>query len=193
MQRLFTAICLPEGIRALLSDLQRRLQRAGLYASWIPESNLHLSLIFLGNIEESRLQDITGCIQRAAVGAETFTCTITKAGFFGPPRSPRILWAGIDAPPVLTALQNNLNSEFNRSGFQTEERPYYPHITLARIKPRHRKQEPQNLAGVLAKNPVRGEAVFQADALHLMQSILTPERVTYTSLFRQPLKGGTEP
>ncbi len=188
MLRLFTAICLPDAVRAVLADTQRRLRCAGLYASWIPAPNLHLSLVFLGNIAEDRLQEAIDCLQIAAHGAEAFDCTLRHTGFFGAPGAPRILWAGVDAPPLLAALQDKLNSEFNRHTFETEGRPYHPHITLARIKPRHRQQGPPDLAAVLSKNPIREPAAIPVDALHLMQSNLTPTQVTYTSLLRQPLE-----
>lgn len=173
----------------MLVDLQQRLRDKGMEASWIPEDNLHLSLVFLGDVSENRLDDVILCLQSAASGTAEFAVTVTGPGWFGSPRSPRVLWAGIREEKGLAGLQARLNGELRALGFPTEDRPYVPHITLARIKPRHRHQAYLDYPALIAHSGLPGTCRVRVTGINLMQSILGPRGATYDNLFRQPLQG----
>lgn len=190
MLRLFTAISLTENCRTLLINVRQKLQRAGIHASWIPDANLHLSLVFLGNTAEYRLNDVICCMQDAATGCEEFSVSLTGPGFFGSPRSPRIIWAGIKADPALAELRARLNSALRQLDFTTEDRPYHPHITLARIKPQHRKKTSLNYSAAIEAITIPQPCCISVKSFELMQSVLGPQRADYSLLYRQPLDGG---
>lgn len=189
MLRLFTAIALPDACRAVLINARQKLQRTGMHASWIPAANLHLSLVFLGNTAETRQDDVICCMQSAAAGIGAFSFTVTNLGYFGAPRSPRILWAGIKADAALEKLQSRLSAALRQRDFAIEDRPYHPHITLARIKPQHRKKTSLDYAATISAIKLSEPCGVDVNGVELMQSILSPQGAAYSMLYRQPLEG----
>ncbi len=188
MLRCFIAFSLPASCRALLARVQRRLQHHGLLASWAPEANLHLSLAFLGDVAEPRLADVMDCMREAADGTQAFSFEIEDLGFFGASRAPRVLWAGIRRQPKLYELQTRLCASLRAHDFPIEDRPYRPHITLARFKPQHRQKSTIRRADLCAPPWLSEIPPVQALELHLMQSLLEAQGVSYACLFRQPLE-----
>src|SRR5271166_2074651 len=130
--RLFTGLDLsPEVVRALDALLDRLRPVARL--KWSPPANLHITTRFIGEWPAERLADL-----RAALGGipshPAIPIHIRNLGFFPNPHSPRILWAGVEAAPDLAALASETDHALSPLGLKPEDRPFSPHLTLARIK-----------------------------------------------------------
>jgi 2'-5' RNA ligase len=136
MMRLFVAIEIPEGPR---QEARRRLQavRDRLPpARWVAPDAIHLTLIFLGAIEERELPPLRAALGSAAAAHTPFPLALVGGGTFPPRRPARVAWIGVTVAgngPELAALQGEVSEAAARAvGSTPESRPYHPHITLAR-------------------------------------------------------------
>lgn len=135
--RLFFALELPEDVRA---ELGRLRPAAGAPAArayrWVEPALLHLTLVFLGEQPSEALPDLRRAASEVASGSQPGRLWLGHPGSFGPPRAPRVLWVGLrgDLAP-LRHLQEELVRGLHAAGFARDERPFAPHVTLARRRP----------------------------------------------------------
>ncbi|HST88229.1 MAG TPA: RNA 2',3'-cyclic phosphodiesterase, partial [Ktedonobacterales bacterium] len=116
-----------------------------------------------------------------------FTLTVVGLGVFGPPSAPRVLWCGVGGDvPALLRLQAALADRLDAAGFPREQRPFAPHLTLARFKQPLDPAALQRLLGILA-NPSVAKTPFAVDSLSVMQSELLRPAARYTRLRACPL------
>ncbi len=135
--RVFIAIELPSVVRKSLSDHIHGLRKAlpDVHASWSREENLHLTLKFLGNTPVAKIEALSQAAQRAAVRFQAFDLIVGRCGAFPPRGQPRVLWIGIDDPTgYLAGLHRTLEDECAKAGFVREDRPFHPHLTIARLR-----------------------------------------------------------
>jgi RNA 2',3'-cyclic 3'-phosphodiesterase len=151
---------------------------------WVEPSLLHVTLAFLGQQPEERLSVLEQVGRTVANASESGGLRLGQAGSFGPRREPRVLWVGLDGDvPALLALQSRLNVELRGAGFNLEDRPFSPHITLARRRDGVRSDGPPGWP------PVPGPAgeEFAMDHLTLVESRLSPRGPTYVPRLEFPL------
>jgi len=127
MIRLFTAIEIPETIRVRLS----LLQGSAPGARWTPIENLHLTLRFIGEVDERTATDIDDVLND--LRAPAFELALKGVGEFGG-RDARALWAGVAPNPALQRLAAKIESALQRMGLEAETRKFTPHVTLARLR-----------------------------------------------------------
>ncbi len=127
MIRLFTAIEIPQGVRVRLSLLQGGVPGA----RWSPPENLHLTLRFIGEVDEATANDIDDVL--SGLHAPAFDLTLKGAGEFGG-RDPHALWVGVAPNEPLMRLAAKIESGLQRMGLAPETRKYAPHVTLARLR-----------------------------------------------------------
>jgi 2'-5' RNA ligase len=132
--RSFIAIELPESTVNLLVKLQQEFKKCGADVRWIKPGSVHLTLKFLGNINENNVDEIVELLRRVSKKYEAFNLTLSGIGVFPNNRSPRVLWVGIDINDSLTRLQNDIEKEISLFGFEKEKRKFTPHLTLGRFK-----------------------------------------------------------
>lgn len=137
LHRVFTAIDLPEELKEKLLAIRNKYP--DIPARWTDRQNIHITLNFLGNVDDNQLKEVLEKTQAVVSKHEPFTIK-TERIFFGPPGKfpPRMLWLGIKQNQELTKLQSDLENElFSLESFKfkkSEQRKYHPHVTLARIK-----------------------------------------------------------
>jgi 2'-5' RNA ligase len=131
--RLFTAIDIPEEVRARLEDLIRQLKPLARL-SWCPAENLHITTKFIGEWPEERLGEIQQALAR--IKCRPFRLAIRGVGWFPSERSPRVLYAGIKGDASITKLAEKTERALAELGVPVEDRPYQAHLTLARIRDR---------------------------------------------------------
>ncbi len=175
--RLFTAIHLPEEIVANLATLLARLKPTALI-NWSPPQNLHITTKFIGEWPEERLSELTAVLA-ALPPRPAIPIAIEKLGFFPNPHSPRVFWTGVHAGEALTQLARDTENALAPLGISKEQRPYSPHLTLARIKT---PGEQAALLQAVAKLPSLDFGRFTADRFHLYRSQTTPSGSVYTKL-----------
>src|SRR5262245_29255703 len=127
MIRLFAALEIPENIRMQLSLLQGGIPGA----RWSPVENMHLTLRFIGEVDEAVARDIDDML--ADIREPTFTVSLKGVGEFGR-KEGRALWAGVAEAQPLQHLAAKVESALQRMGLPAETRKYSPHVTLARLK-----------------------------------------------------------
>ncbi len=128
MIRLFIAIDFPEEIKEMLGHLCYGLPGA----RWVSENQLHLTLRFIGEVDEGMFQDIRDDL--ACIKTDPLTLVLKGTGFFPPRKKPRIIWVGLKKNDRLIRLRNRLERKLITLGLEPESRKFSPHITLARLK-----------------------------------------------------------
>jgi 2'-5' RNA ligase len=127
MIRLFAAIDIPESVRVRLSLLQGGVPGA----KWSSPENLHLTLRFIGDVDELTARDVDDVLDNLRSSA--FELTLKGVGEFGG-SEPHALWAGVAPCPGLTHLAAKIERGLQRIGRPAETRKYMPHVTLAYLK-----------------------------------------------------------
>jgi len=135
--RMFCAVELPEAIRNRIEKHIERLRAAvpESQPSWARVANIHLTLKFFGNVEHSRVNQITDALFRAVEDVSKFKVSIVATGAFPNTKQPRVLWIGVnDSSEQLERLHKCIDQECAKEGFERETRAYRPHLTIARIR-----------------------------------------------------------
>jgi RNA 2',3'-cyclic 3'-phosphodiesterase len=177
--RLFFAVELPRALKARVGEHIKRLRDAfpHVRASWEKPEKIHITLKFIGEVEASRVEELSRAAERAAATVEPFELTITAPGAFPPHGPPRVLWLGVEDPSgQLSKLQRALEDEASRAGFPREPRPFKPHLTLARVRA---PQGARELAAAHRETPFEPQS-FNVSELFLMRSELGPGGSRYT-------------
>lgn len=135
--RLFNAIELPLSVRRRLKDHIQHLREAtpDSRASWAREDNLHLTVKFLGDTPVTKVEAFSEATQLAANRVSPFELIVGGCGVFPLHGQPRVLWIGIQDPSVeLINYHRALEDESAKLRFAREQRPYHPHLTIARLR-----------------------------------------------------------
>lgn len=189
--RAFVAVDVDEATRGRCAAFQAAIRRTGAALRWVQPEALHLTLIFFGDIFGGQVPAIAAAMDAAAAGVAPLRLAVRGVGTFGHPASPRVLWAGVEGDVErLLALHADLTVRFRALGHRAEERPYTPHLTLARARPTRRPSAPAPataLATALTAHRDRAFGEFVADRLRLMRSVLKPEGPEYSPLHVVPL------
>lgn len=168
--RLFAAIPVPgpQG-RALLEWLPEGLGDNLPFRKQVHPADLHITVFFLGDTDEGRLPVIHQALSQAAAASSPFSLHINALGCFGAPHAPRVLWAGTGgAQDSLHLLHQHVCSHMAQGGFTPEDRPYKPHITLARqFKP---GESWQGAALLQESVPVQLSKEWLCDSLSLFRT-----------------------
>jgi len=184
--RLFVAIKIPEDIRDELVAVEGKL--AGIYrARWVKRDNIHLTLKFLGEVEEKRLGDTAKIVSEISKDNPGFDLNLENIGGFPNLKRPRVLWVGVQRGEKNTVcLMEQLEKNFARLGIKPEKREKNPHITLGRVKGPTRSSDKKGRDGV--NKLTYKSRVFRADAISLIKSELTPRGAIHTVLERYALQ-----
>ncbi|MCC6420087.1 MAG: RNA 2',3'-cyclic phosphodiesterase [Gemmataceae bacterium] len=184
--RTFIAIDPGKEIRARLVALQEQLGRSGAEVKWVEPANLHVTLLFLGEVDERDLPAVCWAVGKAAATQPGFAMTVERASCFGNPRRPRTLWAGVgDGTQAVCALHDAIEAPLLELGcYRREERQFTPHITLGRVRS---ERSADGLATALARQAGWRGGETLVRAVHVMGSELTPQGPIYTVLSRAQL------
>jgi 2'-5' RNA ligase len=183
--RAFIAIPLPAAIKAALAALQQEFRRLPVEAAWVREAGFHLTLKFLGEIDPAQIPSITACMRETGQQYAPFALTVDGVGVFPHTTHPRVLWVGVqDDSGQLVRLQHTLDAHLARLGFPPEERPYTPHLTLARLKRVMRRGE---FIGCVNQHRQTTIGRLQVEHLELLESQLHPSGARYTTIQVVPL------
>jgi 2'-5' RNA ligase len=166
MQRLFVAIDLPDRVKDGILTITRR-DIAG--ARWVPRDQLHLTLRFIGEVEDGSFSAIRENLGHV-MGAP-FYLQIRGVGHFPPGRNPRVLWAGVDGCNGLTDLQAQVEREVAAAGIEPERRRFSPHITIARL----RDTSPGGVENLEKSHSGFSPEPFAVEEFHLYSSLLGRE------------------
>jgi len=188
--RAFLAIDPPAAVRDGIAAIQNRLRKIVTgEIRWANPAGIHLTLKFFGNISEDDMNTIASAVSPIAAGRKPLPLDIGTAGFFPDAKRPRILWLGTGGDVNgLVTFQAAIEDGLAVRGFAKEERPFRPHLTIARIK------SPRGMTGAsqLAENRNDYRAgSFVAGGVSLFRSTLSPKGAVYTELARFDFKETT--
>ncbi|WP_110931618.1 RNA 2',3'-cyclic phosphodiesterase [Paenibacillus bouchesdurhonensis] len=131
--RLFVAIPLPNPVKERLHDWCLKQQNDLKFRKWVHPADYHITVQFLGDTPAGRIAPMLGALREAASEVEPFRLEAAGVGVFGPPTRPRVLWSGLQGDLIsLHRLHSRVTAGNIKLGYVPEERPYAPHITLAR-------------------------------------------------------------
>ncbi len=188
--RSFVAIEIDDGLRSTLAVIQRRLRMAGAKVSWVPVENIHITLIFLGDILMEAVGRVAEGLDLAAAHVPPFDLVINGLGTFGSVRRPRVIWAGVEnRPPEMDALYEGVCAAARNAGIAVEDRVFRPHLTLGRVRGGENVDELTRRIQS-ANNTARG--ILRVRRVLLMESRLHPRGARYSVLHAAVLKGGCE-
>ena len=151
--------------------------------AWVAADNLHITLKFLGGIEDTRLSDIADAVG-AAADVRAFDIELRGVGAFPTPTRPRVIWAGAADAPAFAELAAGVDRALVALGFPPEERGFTPHVTLGRV--REPRRDPA-LASALTAGATRPFGMFRVARVSLMRSDLSSRGARYTELHGWPL------
>lgn len=187
--RTFLAIDLPSTLQSAIGQNIRTVKRELPTLSWSKPENLHINLKFFGETTESQVAQIRQAVEPAISHVSPFALEINGLGVFPDNRSPRVLWIGLGgALDSLNTLAECIGNAVVPLGFPQEDRPFRPHLTVARVKRDHR--EVGRMLGTLGAFtdpfacgplPVERVALFKSD--------LRPTGPIYTKLWDVSLNG----
>jgi len=192
MVRTFIAIVLGREVHEALGEVIGRLRACpgGEAGRWVKPESIHLTLKFLGDVPATKLEAVYAAVQRACATVPPFEMYVEGVGCFPNVRKPRVVWAGVrEETGRLAALQKAVEREMAKEGFAPEERPFTPHLTLARIKERADRAEIEALGSAVSQERFALATPVGVKEVYVMKSDLRPEGAIYTPLFRAPLAG----
>jgi RNA 2',3'-cyclic 3'-phosphodiesterase len=178
--RLFTALDLPDDIVRKLESLVNDLKPTARI-QWSPPANLHVTTKFIGEFPEDKLPQLQAAFA-ALPERPPIEISVAGLGFFPNARAPRVFWCGIEAPG-LEALAAETEGAAAKLGVARENRPFSPHLTLARIKERLDLSPLHQAIDALAS---RDFGRFTARSFFLYRSQLRPTGSVYTKLAEFP-------
>ena len=176
--RLFVAAEIPSTIRERLAELLKALREVSPQTRWVRPENLHVTLKFIGEVPQTKLAAIRAAL--AQVRSEQAVMMNFKGlGFFPNEEHPRVLWAGIDASPNLKILAADIEQATETLGIASEQRPFLPHLTLARFESQRLTVK---LRAAIQENAGRDFGSLHTNRFHLIESKLKPSGAEYTTV-----------
>jgi len=185
--RTFLSVPVPGQIKSIKKMFYTSLKDAPGSINWIRDPQLHLTLCFLGHTPESSINIVAKAVKKITSQFEPMELSINGTGCFPVSTRPRVLWLGVEGnKQPLVSMVNQLKDSLNTLGFPPEEKEYFPHITLARI--RYPQKYTPNIDLFLKSS--YDEIVFPVDRVQFFSSELLPNGAVYTILDSFPLGEG---
>jgi RNA 2',3'-cyclic 3'-phosphodiesterase len=181
--RSFIAVKIP--LLDPLRPVLRELAEMGRALKSVDPENLHVTLKFLGNISSESISEVRSALEGAAATGCRCVVRLTGLGVFPHPQRPSVVWAGLEGADNLSAVAGEIDRRLEALGFLPEERPFAPHLTLARVK----AKPPQELHALLARHAKTAFGTAAIDHVDLFRSDLGPDGPKYTVLATAQLKG----
>jgi len=170
--RLFIAALIPEDIRTQLTNYINFLKHNIDGVKWEKFEKLHVTLKFLGDIDESRVNEISNLLEKLVHNYSPFNTSILDFGGFPDLKNPKVLYIGLSHNSELPKFQNELEKSLSEIGFEKENRRFLPHITVGRVKKRIHIKETLSIT----------QSIFNITQIGLIKSELRPEGSVYTPL-----------
>ncbi len=180
MYRLFVAIDLPDEVKEKIASLAGSVPGG----RWVPSEQLHLTLRFIGEVDEESFGAIKSALE--GVRGVPFAMTLVGVGHFPPGRHPRVLWVGIEPCAPLLELQQRVEAVLANAGIMRDERKFSPHITIARLK----ETPAETVAAFEERHAAFRIGPIAVAECHLYSSSLTRTGAIHTREASYPLADG---
>ena len=183
--RTFVAIALTHEIQNYLAGIQETLKKTQADIKWVQPENIHLTLKFLGERKEKKIEQIKEILEETVKDKTCFSLRLSHLGAFPKIDYPRVIWVGIDkGKEEIERIAYELEEQIAKIGIPKEDKPFSSHITIARLKsPLNREK----LVGALKRVECAEEKELRVEKITLYKSTLTPKGPIYEVLKESPL------
>ena len=176
--RSFLAIEIDTNLIDTIESIQNEFKKIDGDMKYVSLENMHFTLKFFGNIDESQVSEISESIEYVLKDFEPFDLYIKGTGSFPNENIIKVLWIGIENNPTLTKLQKQLDKSFSKIGFK-KEKNFKSHLTLARVKSKRNKQDIQNKIAKFKNSEI---GTMTVKKIALKKSTLTSNGPIYDDL-----------
>jgi RNA 2',3'-cyclic 3'-phosphodiesterase len=184
--RTFIAFDIPTEIREHISTFTEKLRKSHADVKWVNAKNIHITLKFLGDVAENLISEVANQVNDSIEAIKPFEIQIIGSGAFPNYKKPRIIWIGAQSPNnLLQSVASSLETNLAQLGFDKEDRPYAPHLTIGRVK---------SLSGIhdvvnqLQENENYDFGKYLSNEIIVMRSDLKPSGPIYTPLQKINIK-----
>jgi RNA 2',3'-cyclic 3'-phosphodiesterase len=184
--RLFVAVNLPKKEKDRIYRAARPLRDRELPVRWIQPDRYHVSLKFLGEVQESRLDEVEAALEKVTASTAAMNLEVSGFGAFPTIRRPSVLWVGIEPSPALRCLKQDVEWALSTCGFERETRAFHPHITVGRADPEDGAGAFRGLDELAAGLDYQGE--IKVRKVDLMRSHLSKDGAHYSIFSSASLK-----
>jgi len=182
--RTFIAIELSDHVKKKIEQLQAPLKKTNTFVSWVKPENIHITLKFLGEVPENKINEVFSATGKALEGAKKFTMSLKGLGAFPDVRRPRVIWIGSGSgEKELSYLANRVEEEMEKIGFPKENRKFSAHFTIGRVKS---SKNIEKLMELVKSSDFSTEEIEIKEVV-VMKSQLHPAGAIYTPLKKIPL------
>jgi RNA 2',3'-cyclic 3'-phosphodiesterase len=182
--RAFVAVTLDTKVVDKIAAASAQLKPQIADVRWVTPANFHLTLKFLGGIDETMVEPIGAAIRKQIRLFQRFTINAKGLGVFPSPKRPRVLWVGLTGDRLLL-LASRVESALQPLGFAPESRKFTPHLTIGRW--REVDRAPKSLGRQLEIWEAHDFGISHVESVKLIQSVLKPEGASYSNLITVPL------
>lgn len=187
--RTFIAIQLPDEIKDFLATLQSQLKKTGADVKWVAQGNIHLTLKFLGEIDDKDLTSLNACLETIASRHSPFQASLKTVGAFPTLHAPRVIWASLDnGDQEVKKIAFDLEEQLEKLRFPKEDRPFSSHITLGRMRSGINREKLVKSLSELSECFDQRRYEFTVSSITLFQSTLSPQGPHYEILSAASLK-----
>jgi 2'-5' RNA ligase len=187
--RAFIAIELPKELREFLSRMQDQLKTSGGDIKWVAPDNIHLTLKFLGEIDDEKFAKIVKIIEGVTKETLPFPMRISSIGAFPKIDYPRVIWTGVDkGDKEAKQIVKELEAKIEKLGIPKEERAFSSHITIGRTRSNLNREKLVAELKNLENKPGGENLEFSVTKITLFKSTLTPKGPIYEVLQEANLK-----
>ena len=182
--RTFIAVELPEQIKKEIEQLQTPLKKTNAFVSWVKPGNIHITLKFLGEVPEEKINEVFSATELALKNAKRFKMNLKGMGAFPDFRRPRVIWIGAGkGGEELSDMATKIEEETEKIGYPKEKRKFSAHFTIGRVK------SPKNIEKLieLVKSSDFETEDMEVNEVTVMRSQLHPAGAIYTPLKKIPL------
>ena len=185
--RSFLAFELPPEIREQIRTVSTELQKTRMPVRWVKVDNIHLTIIFLGSVNEDAIDDIKEKVHIVVNKFSIFKTRLSGVGVFPNWRRPRVIWIGLNGEiEKLSRFRDDLQKELKALGLKEEKRPFSPHLTIGRFKGRLNQDD--ELKWILDRYYDISSDLHHLNELILFKSDLKPDGPVYTKMAVWPLR-----
>lgn len=181
--RAFFAVEIGEKCQSKIDEIQSDLKKEiGQNYKWVRKDQLHLTMKFISKLSRKDISEIINDLEVEFKDIESFDFEISGFGAFLNLEKPRVLWLGINHPGELAKINESLQEVCEKYGYEKENRPFSPHLTIARIKKQTPFSEYKKITEFLWSCNVGSICRINVNKISLIQSTLTPEGPIYREI-----------
>jgi len=183
--RVFISLTVSDKVQSIIADIQAELKEyPDNQVTWTKPHLTHLTLKFLGDVEEKDLHLISTCLNNISNYSSPIRLNLTTTGVFPTIKNPNVMWIGVGGSEALQILKSNVENKLSSQGFQKDAHELVPHLTLGRIRKLKTGTKMIERFRSISIPPI----VWMVNDVKLMSSRLTPTGVNYKTLSIATLK-----